>query len=61
MNSYLLELLANDRAESWRRQAQKDRSWKDLRSAAPMPAHRSRRSRFSINRAREATTLVDCR
>jgi hypothetical protein len=61
MNSFLLELLANDRAESWRRQAQSARLWKDSRSPVSTPARRSRGFRFSINRAREATPLVDCR
>ena len=61
MNSYLLELLANDRAESWQRQAQRAKDWKDSRLPAPTPARRSRGSRFSINRARQTTPLVDCR
>jgi hypothetical protein len=61
MNSYLLELLATDRAESWGREAQSTRRWKNSRSPAPTPVRRSRSSRFSINRAREATPLVDCR
>jgi hypothetical protein len=61
MNSYLMELLANDRAESWRRQAQRARTWRNAESMGAARYRRTRGSRFSTNGGREATILVDCR
>ena len=61
MNSYLMELLANDRAESWRRQAQRARSWKNARYPATTRGQRSRGARFSVEGSCEATLFVDRR
>ena len=59
MNTYLLELLAKDRVETLRRQAEEARRSKSSRSPVTK-AGRVLGRRFSFNRARQATTLVDC-
>ena len=60
MNSYLLELLAKERAESWQRQGQTASGLKASRSRASNPARRIP-YRFSFDGGRKATSLVDCR
>ena len=60
MNSYLLELLADERAQTWRRQGQTASRLKASRS----PAVKTRRFlgyRFSFHGPRQATQVVDCR
>jgi hypothetical protein len=61
MNSYLLEWLAKERAESWRRQGLAANRLRASTSPVTPTAARFPGFRFSINGAREATSLVDCR
>jgi hypothetical protein len=60
MNSYLLELLAKERAESWQRQGQTASGLRASRSLTAKPV-RGFLIRFSFNGARQSPTLVDCR
>ena len=61
MNSYLLELLAKERVETLRREAEVARRSNFSRSAVTKSAGRFLGLRFSFNRARQATPFVDCR
>lgn len=61
MNSYLLELLANEKVEARRCQARRAQMLGCSRSPALKSVGRFGRSRLSINRACESTPLVDCR
>ena len=61
MNSYLLELLAKERADAWQRLGQTASGLRDSRSQAAKPARRFLGVRFSFNGGRQATSLVDCR
>jgi hypothetical protein len=61
MNSYLLELLANDKAEAWCREARGAQLLGCSRLPALKALGRLTRLRRLINGAGEASHLVDCR
>jgi hypothetical protein len=61
MNSYLLEMLAKEKAQSWQRLGQTASRLKSSRSQAAKPTRNFLGYRFSFNGGSQASSLVDCR